>query len=73
MWITPRSLDLSLAYEVGNLRDPRVGNIMTLDKVASGRAVATVLVSSRCSSNKKYRRTTDQENVCYYAAFLCHR
>ena len=31
MWITPRSLDLSLAYEVGNLRDPRVGNIMTLD------------------------------------------
>jgi len=24
-------LDLSWAYEVGNLRDPRVGNIMTLD------------------------------------------
>jgi hypothetical protein len=35
MWITPRSLDLSLAYEVGNLRDPRVGNIMTLDIEAS--------------------------------------
>jgi hypothetical protein len=35
MWITPRSLDLSLAYEVGNLRDPRVGNIMTLDRQLS--------------------------------------
>jgi hypothetical protein len=36
MWITPRSLDLSLAYEVGNLRDPRVGNIMTLDITLNG-------------------------------------
>ena len=35
MWITPRSLTLFLAEGVGNLRDPAVGNIMSLDILCS--------------------------------------
>ena len=33
VWITPPRMNLLLSDGVGNLRDPRVGNIMTLDNL----------------------------------------